>query len=40
MNLQQLNQSGKTLREFVLTALIALLLTGISWFIIEDLNSF
>lgn len=40
MNLQQLNGSGQSVRKFVLTALIALIVTGSTWYIAELVNSF
>ena len=40
MNLQQLNQSGRSLRDFVLTAVIALFVTGGSWWLIEEFHLF
>ena len=39
MNLQQLNQSGQTIQSFVVTAIIALLITGLMWFCLEQYNS-
>ncbi len=40
MNLQQLNGSGQFVRDFVLTALIALIITGGTWYFIEELNGY
>ena len=40
MNLQQLNQSGQRLSVFLTTAGVALAVTGISWFIIEQTNDY
>ena len=40
MNLQQLNESGRNIGSFIATAVIALILTGISWWLMEQLNSF
>lgn len=39
MNLQQLNQSGQTIRSFPITAISALLITGFMWFGLEQFNS-
>ncbi|KAL8915123.1 MAG: hypothetical protein Q9172_006952 [Xanthocarpia lactea] len=38
MNLQQLNGSGQSLVDFVLTALLALIITGGTWYVIEIVN--
>lgn len=38
MNLQQLNGSGRGLGDFIGTAAIALVLTGGTWWIMEQLN--
>ena len=38
MNLQQLNGSGKTLSVFFATVIIAFLLTGITWIVMEQLK--
>ena len=38
MNLQQLNQSGQSVRSFVTTALVALLFTAVFWFALELYN--
>ena len=38
MNLQQLNGSGKTLSAFFATAIIALLLTGLTWIVLEQIK--
>lgn len=38
MNLQQLNGSGQTLWKFVVTALVALIITGGTWYIAEAAN--
>ena len=35
MNIQQLNQSGQNLWVFIVTGVIALLITGVSWFCVE-----
>ena len=40
MNLQQLNGSGRSLADFVLTALLALIITGGAWYVIEVLNEY
>lgn len=40
MNLQQLNGSGQSLRKFILTALIALIITGSTWYFVEVVNSY
>lgn len=40
MNIQQLNQSGQHIRVFVLTALIALLLTFFVWFGMAQLTAY
>ena len=40
MNLQQLNQSGRSLHDFILTAVIALLFTLFTWWLMEELNGF
>lgn len=39
MNLQQLNGSGKNVRYFVATALVALIITGGSWWLAEQWNT-
>ena len=39
MNLQQLNQSGRNIWSFLVTALVSLLVTGFTWFCIEQYNS-
>ena len=39
MNLQQLNGNGKSIGNFITTAVIALVLTGSSWWLMEQLNS-
>lgn len=38
MNLQQLNGSGQTVKHFVVTALVALIITGGTWYVAEVLN--
>ncbi len=38
MNLQQLNGSGQSVVDFVLTALLALIITGLTWYILELVN--
>ncbi len=40
MNIEQLNGSGQHLWVFILTAVITLVVTGGSWFIIEQVNSY
>lgn len=40
MNLQQLNGSGQHLWVFIITAVITLAVTGCSWFVIEQVNSY
>ena len=40
MNIQQLNQSGQRLSVFLTTAGIALAVTGISWFCVEQINDY
>ncbi|KAL8717484.1 MAG: hypothetical protein Q9225_005277 [Loekoesia sp. 1 TL-2023] len=40
MNLQQLNGSGQSVREFMLTALIALIITGGTWYVAEAVNGY
>lgn len=40
MNIQQLNESGKSLRVFLLTAIVTLAATGSSWLLIELLNGY
>ena len=40
MNIQQLNQSGKSLRVFLATASVALLVTGSAWYLIEQVKSY
>ena len=39
MNLQQLNQSGQSIRSFFITAIAALLITALMWFCIVQYNS-
>ena len=39
MNLQQLNQSGQNVRSFVVTSILALIITGLMWFCLEQFNS-
>lgn len=39
MNLQQLNQSGRTVGAFLVTAFVSLLVTGFTWFCLEQYNS-
>ena len=38
MNLQQLNQNGQNFWSFVVTAIVALLITGFVWFSLELYN--
>ncbi|KAL8919488.1 MAG: hypothetical protein Q9208_006773 [Pyrenodesmia sp. 3 TL-2023] len=38
MNLQQLNGSGQTVTDFVVTALLALIITGGTWYVAEVVN--
>lgn len=40
MNLEQLNGSGQHLRVFIITAVSLLAVTGGSWFLIEQTNSY
>lgn len=40
MNLQQLNQSGQNLWVFIVTGVIALLVTGVSWLCVEIITSY
>ncbi|KAM0805941.1 hypothetical protein BDR22DRAFT_191798 [Usnea florida] len=40
MNLEQLNGSGQHLRVFIVTAVILLAVTGTSWSMIEQINSY
>lgn len=40
MNLQQLNGSGQHLSLFITTAAVTLAVTGGSWFVIEQVNSY
>lgn len=40
MSLRELNGSGKSLWVFLTTATIALLITGASWFLMEEIKSF
>ena len=40
MNLQQLNQSGQNLWVFIMTGVIALLVTGVSWLCVEVITSY
>ena len=39
MNLQQLNQNGQNFWSFVVTAIVALLITGLVWFSLELYNT-
>ena len=40
MNIQQLNQSGQNLWVFIVTGVIALLITAVSWFSVEVITSY
>lgn len=40
MNLSELNESGKDVRVFLTTAIVALVITGASWFFIEEFNNY
>ena len=40
MNIEQLNGSGQHVSVFVVTAVVALVVTGSSWFAIEQMNSY
>ena len=40
MNIQQLNNSGQSLHTFLVTAVVVLLLTGVSWLCIEQVNGY
>lgn len=40
MNLQQLNQNGQNLWVFIVTGVIALFITGVSWFCVEVITSY
>ena len=40
MNIEQLNGSGQRLSVFITTAVVTLAVTGGSWFLIEQVNSY
>ena len=40
MNIEQLNGNGQHVWVFVLTAVVALIITGGSWYVIEQINSY
>ena len=40
MNIQQLNSSGQSIKTFIMTAVVMLLLTGGSWLCIEEINGY
>ena len=40
MNIQQLNQSGQNIWVFIVTGVLALLITGMSWFCVEVITSY
>ena len=40
MNIEQLNGNGQHVRVFIITAIVALAVTGGSWFAIEQVNSY
>ena len=40
MNLSELNGSGKNIWVFLCTATVALLTTGVSWFVLEEVNNY
>ncbi len=40
MNIEQLNGSGQHLSVFITTAILTLVVTGGSWFLIEQMNSY
>ena len=40
MNIQQLNKSGQNIWVFIVTGVIALLITGVSWFCVEVITSY
>ena len=40
MNLQQLNKSGQNLWVFIVTGVVALLVTGVAWFCVELITSY
>ena len=40
MNLVELNNSGKKLGFFLTTAVVILVITGDSWFLIEEINNY
>ena len=40
MNIEQLNGSGQRLSVFITTAVVTLAVTGGSWFVIEQVNSY
>ena len=40
MNIQQLNQSGQNIWVFIVTGVLALLITGVSWFCVEVITSY
>ena len=39
MNIQQLNNSGKSIQTFLVTAVVILLLTGFAWMCVEGVNA-
>ena len=40
MNIEQLNGNGQQVWVFILTAVVALTITGGTWFVIEQINSY
>lgn len=40
MNIEQLNGNGQHIRVFIITAVVALAITGASWFVIEQVKSY
>ena len=40
MNLSELNGSGKNIWVFLITAVVALLTTGVLWFVLEEVNNY
>lgn len=40
MNIEQLNGNGQHIRVFIITAIVALAVTGGSWYVIEQVNSY
>ena len=40
MNLSELNGSGRNVSAFFITAVVALLITGVAWFLLKEVNNF